>query len=273
MKQQKNTNKEPVNFIHQFLLSMEKISETPEMNPTHVSLYISLFALWNLNQFRNPISINRREVMSISRIGSKHTYHKCLRDLHQMNFLDYSPSHNPLKGSLIEMFIFSTSSDQVVNNSEVKNGTSVEQVLHPSLNSKKHLNLKQYINEEAVKSQKISGTLTETGEKLKAEINCAGIIKKTPFKAPKIDEVLQFFNIAVEKYSIPSRMAPIESEKFYNYYSSKGWKVGSNSPMKDWKAAVNNWLLNYTKFNQRPVSKNDAGKLHNKEEKSYDIPL
>jgi hypothetical protein len=257
MRKQKN-DKEPVNFIHQFLLSMEKISETPEMNPTHVSLYISLFALWNLNQFRNPISINRREVMSISRIGSKHTYHKCLRDLHKMNFLEYFPSHNPMKGSLIEMFIFSTSLEQAVNDSGVKNGTSAEQVLHPSLNSKNLLNKKEYIIKEDGKSEK--NALKKTGE------------KKT-FKPPTIDEITTFFTTSAEKYNIPSRIVPIESEKFYNYYSSKGWKVGSNSPMKDWKAAVNNWLLNFNKFNQIKVAKNEAGKLHSKEEKSYDIPL
>lgn len=33
---------------------------------------------------------------------------------------------------------------------------------------------------------------------------------------------------------------PIDAEAFVDFYSSKGWKVGS-SPMKDWKAAVRNW--------------------------------
>lgn len=269
MNKEKKNDKEPVNFIHQFLLSIEKISETPEMNPTHVSLYISLFALWNLNQFRNPISINRREVMSISRIGSKHTYHKCLRDLHKMNFLKYFPSHNPLKGSLIEMFIFSTSAEQVLNDSKGKIGTSEKQVLHPSLNNTKNLNNKQYVIGEDVKSEKANSELISTTLKSNGEGNS----KKTSFKSPTMDEVLSFFKIAVSKYNIPQRVAPIESEKFYNYYSSKGWKVGSKAPMKDWKAAVNNWLLNYNKFNQIPTSKNEAGKLHNREEKSYNIPL
>ena len=33
---------------------------------------------------------------------------------------------------------------------------------------------------------------------------------------------------------------PIDAEAFVDFYSSKGWKVGSSS-MKDWKAAVRNW--------------------------------
>ena len=33
----------------------------------------------------------------------------------------------------------------------------------------------------------------------------------------------------------------IDAQRFVDFYSSKGWKVGS-SPMKDWQAAVRNWV-------------------------------
>lgn len=36
-----------------------------------------------------------------------------------------------------------------------------------------------------------------------------------------------------------------EAEKFFDFYSSKGWMVGKNK-MKDWKAAVRNWLKSYS---------------------------
>ena len=32
----------------------------------------------------------------------------------------------------------------------------------------------------------------------------------------------------------------VDAERFVDFYTSKGWKVGNN-PMKDWKAAVRNW--------------------------------
>ena len=32
----------------------------------------------------------------------------------------------------------------------------------------------------------------------------------------------------------------VDAERFYDYYTSNGWKVGRN-PMKDWKAAVRRW--------------------------------
>lgn len=36
------------------------------------------------------------------------------------------------------------------------------------------------------------------------------------------------------------RKNDIDAEKWHNYYTSNGWKVGKN-PMKDWKAAVRTW--------------------------------
>ena len=35
----------------------------------------------------------------------------------------------------------------------------------------------------------------------------------------------------------------VDPEAFFDFYESKGWKVGRN-PMKDWKAAVRNWERN-----------------------------
>lgn len=53
-----------------------------------------------------------------------------------------------------------------------------------------------------------------------------------------------------------------ESESFVNFYESKGWMVG-RSKMKDWKAAVRNWIsrsnLPKTKrANQPPAENNNA---------------
>ena len=41
--------------------------------------------------------------------------------------------------------------------------------------------------------------------------------------------------------------AKIEAEKFVNYYTSNGWKVGKN-PMKSWGAAANNWITNSKQY-------------------------
>lgn len=47
----------------------------------------------------------------------------------------------------------------------------------------------------------------------------------------------------------------IDPERFVDYYSSVGWKVGRN-PMKDWKAAVRTWVRKASPLPATPESKN-----------------
>lgn len=54
-------------------------------------------------------------------------------------------------------------------------------------------------------------------------------------------------NISDIKEYASNNNLTLDAELFYDYYESKGWKVGS-SPMKDWKATVRNWVRrNYEK--------------------------
>lgn len=60
-------------------------------------------------------------------------------------------------------------------------------------------------------------------------------VETTPtgrMKKPGLDEVL----LQATKMGLPED----EARKFYDFYESKGWKVG-NSPMKLWTAALANW--------------------------------
>ncbi len=63
------------------------------------------------------------------------------------------------------------------------------------------------------------------------------------FVKPKLEEIREF---CFEKN------INIDVDRFFNYYESKGWKVGV-SPMKDWKAAVRNWAKNDSLYS-RPGS-------------------
>ena len=62
--------------------------------------------------------------------------------------------------------------------------------------------------------------------------------------------------------------AKIEAEKFVNYYTSNGWKVGKN-PMKSWTHAVNNWITNTKQYakgttNNKPkLNKHELDNLRN----------
>ncbi len=228
-----------MNYILQLTAAIEKISMETEFNPSHVSLYLALFHHWNTHRFINPISINRSEMMNVSKIGSKSTYHKCLKELHEKGFLIYHPSNNPLRGSVIDMTVFWTSTGQVVDNS----CTTSEQVVDKSCTSSEQV-LVPYINS-------INNT------------NSINNKKNTSFYLPSIEEVKEFFE------------NDLEAEKYFNYYSSKGWVVGNKSPMKDWKAAARNWKMNAEKFSSgtKQDPKGQTNRLHVNQNKDYSIPL
>lgn len=122
---------EEINYIKHLNGVFDQFSRDNRLNPTHISLYVALFQLWNINYFKEAFYINREEVMTYSKIGSKSTYHRCIKELSHWNYLLYTPSHNPFKGSRIKMFNFGTRSEQALypNNPEI--GTTHGQALVP----------------------------------------------------------------------------------------------------------------------------------------------
>ena len=66
------------------------------------------------------------------------------------------------------------------------------------------------------------------------------------FRKPTIEEIQAYCD---------ERNNGIDAERFFDYYESKGWKVGK-APMKDWKASVRTWERNNgnTKGNTKQTS-------------------
>ena len=122
---------EDINYIKHLNGVFAQFAKDNRLNPTHISLYIGLFQLWNQNYFVADFYISREEVMAYAKIGSKSTYHRCIRELSQWNYILYSPSHNPYKGSRIKMFDFGTSIGQAVDRHRTNIGTSTGQALVP----------------------------------------------------------------------------------------------------------------------------------------------
>lgn len=71
---------------------------------SHISLYLSLFYTWNAHRFSKRFPIYRDEIMKQSRIKSRSTYQKNLRDLEGFHLLKYYPSFSPNKPSQVAMF-------------------------------------------------------------------------------------------------------------------------------------------------------------------------
>lgn len=269
-----------MNYIRHLSAFYAKATIDDRLNPTHISLYHALFQFWNMNRFENPISVTRTQVVKFSKIGSHHTLYKCLYDLHKWGYIEYLPTHNPLKGSLVNMCIFDTStaqlepstcaeSEQVLHNNLCKSETSTAPVLHPSINNIKYINNK---TERGEKTQPQIPEIENSGFKnnggtIKPELSQENKRKKVApkkekvFVAPKLDEAVAFFNS--EKYP------EIEARKFFYHFEANGWKVGGKTPMKNWHAAAHNWILNVSRYETE--SKPNAVKLNTS--KDYGEPL
>ena len=72
--------KQEVNYIkHHIAVNMLLIDD--DLSAHHISLYNALFLIWNECGFDNELSINRNDVMKLSKIGSANTYTKALKEL------------------------------------------------------------------------------------------------------------------------------------------------------------------------------------------------
>lgn len=96
-----------MNYIKHLTGFFNHIAFEKSLNPTHISLYLIIFQYWNVNRFKNPITVSRCEMMKGSKISSNATYQKCIKELQRLGYLEYTPSFNPYSGTLITVFDFS----------------------------------------------------------------------------------------------------------------------------------------------------------------------
>lgn len=301
-----------MNYIKHLTGFFDKVAKDTLLNPTHVSLYIALFQFWNCNRFKNPISISRDEVMRISKISSKATYHKCLKALHSQGYIKYEPSYNPFRGSHVYLFNFSDemkpmlkseknaspnfepAGEQVADNSQTATETSPElvgeQVVVPSINNTNNSNttniekgLNGQVSEEKIEDSDFDfkNGNTEEKEKRSAEKekevveHISEVLTRTPEKPPEANSEKNSAIPLLKEvlaYFHEQDFPEIEANKFFNYFQSIGWLVGGKTPMADWPAAARNWMLNAPKYVTN--ERTDRSKhLDTSSSKDYSEPL
>ena len=272
-----------MNYIKHLTGFFEQIINDFDLNPTHISLYVSLFQQWNLNRFENPISITRDEVMRVSKIASYATYHKCMKDLHNKGYIQYIPSYNPFKESLVVMTDYTITqkptrktkkshsknewdNEQALNKPYTSTHTSTKQALVSSINiinSTNNTNIANF-EEQAITSKK------NTFKNQTAKKGKPGGAEKNEIP-PHWDRVFEYF--------ILKSSTRLEAEKFYNHFQSNGWLVGGKTKMKDWHAAARNWMLNSSNFKSKNIRHPELveglkpNHLHTTTQKNYGEPL
>lgn len=281
--------KQKVNYIVHLNNAFQKLNQDTRLSPFHISLYYSLFQYWNISKFRNPISISRDDQMQASKIGSVNTYLKCLKELDHWGYIKYEPSHNPMKGSLVYLFIFdntsnttnnittNTTSDNGTNNSSGKSSeTTLKKVVRPSINNSNSSNKQNIKNDESSPrtknnsktpsasdnnnsslprkkvAQKKEVSLFPSGEGRKGEgfPPSKGVPEGRGMSKPSQKEI--------ETHFAAKSWPTIEAQKFFNYYQSNGWLVGGKTPMQSWKACASNWILNAQKFNNGKTNQSNS---------------
>ena len=276
------------NYILHLNNSFKRFTVDEKATPFHISLYMALFQKWNSAKFRNPISIARDDLMYLSKIGSANTYIKCLKELHSWGYIKYVPSHSYHVGSKIYMYTFDTIKNTTTNKTnnnatDISNNktstktttqdvrpykNSIKQIKNNSNNEKERAhknNSESIFSEKEISNSNSQNEAGDSSKKNNSEKNSQAKNEK-----PTLEELSLYF---AEKQQQSN-----EAEKFYNYFESNGWLVGGKTPMKNWKAAANNWMLNSVKFskeksNQFSKSEHPAGKLHTETNKNYNEPL
>ena len=277
-----------MNYIKHLTGFFEKVSADYDLNPTHISLYMAIFQLWNQNRFQNPISISRDELMRISKIASTATYHKCMKDLTERGYVIYKPSFNPFKGSILEVCNLDFYTKPVPKKELKKHATKsknnqvieqvdeqlTEQALNKHQTSSKHVPYINIINntnsinldkQEISKNEEklISGNsnfdeVVETDLKVEYEKEkCHAELVEVKLREIKKKVEIEKTKPTLEEtqiFFLEKNFSEIEAQRFFNYFESNGWLVGGRTKMKDWKAAARNWMLNTKKFSKNQIT-------------------
>jgi hypothetical protein len=127
--------------------------------------------------------------------------------------------------------------------------------------------VKQVISkQEAKPKQDISKVEANVNvnDNVNENVNVNANVSRSRFRAPTYDEILNFMK---ERNSLAGNVwndgkVVTEAKAFFNHYESNGWMVGKNK-MKNWEAAVRNWMNNNSKFENQKPNQNEREKRNN----------
>jgi len=225
---------------------------------------MALFQYWNFNRFHNPFSIYRDNIMQLSKIGSKNTYHKCIKELHEAKYIYYHPSVNKFHLVRISIIPLDVQTEQPSRYKQldlfgIDNDTgSVPKEVPASTDNDtapvpKSVHI---IKPNSTKQKTVCNTprdfLKENGRNEEGNNTTRRVPKSVHDKnipspeglgvdIPEMKEVEEFFT----KHNYPSD----EAKKFFLYNQGKNWMLTDKLKIKDWHALAHKWMLNIKKSN------------------------
>lgn len=267
-----------MNYIRHLNAFFAVVRHDNRLTTSHISLYMALFQYWNFNRFQNPFTVYRNDIMRLSKIGSKNTYHKCMRELHQARYIFHHPSatkYQPVKISMtmldkaaqknpeqLELFAGNAAaagkSTEAFVSPKKKTGVNTEygtqrvsNLTDANINNEpeaipdpghliKHTNNKQERNTPAHQIFARNGKIQNA-------------INRPPFREPVPGEANELNGrpklVEIERFFRENKYAVSEARKFYNHYKAIGWKIQGKIPIEDWTALAEKWMVNTSKWN------------------------
>lgn len=134
-----------MNYIKHLKGFYQRLEDDEKITPHHISLYMALFQFWNNARFREQFDINRQEMMGMSRIGSPHTYARCMKDLNDWGYIEYSASSNRYSVSKVSCVRFDITNDTTTDiTTDTANDTATDTTSDTLfINNTNHINNKQ----------------------------------------------------------------------------------------------------------------------------------
>jgi hypothetical protein len=80
---------------------MAKIDRDSRINIWHKGLLMAMIQIYKEGDNQNPFQINRKKVMALAKIKGIPTYHKYMKHLQALDYIDYKPSFHPRLGSTV----------------------------------------------------------------------------------------------------------------------------------------------------------------------------
>lgn len=215
-----------MNYVRQMNAFSDHATADQRFSAYHITLYMALFQTCNKLRMQQTFAITRSHIMSVAKIGSKNTYYKCIKFLHNEGYIHYQPPASKNTHALITIAPFK---QPFPHHPQPR---PVPEMYPPQ--PKKDTAPGLELNQPSLPS----GTPPVPGvvpvykqtkqEKQKENTH-------TPFTPPSIAEVKKHFE-AIGK-------SDLEAQKFFHHYTANGWLQGGKTKIVVWQSAVETWLL------------------------------
>ena len=101
--------------LEQLITFIHKLTSDIRLKPSHLSLCLALCHAWMRSNFQNIFQVSRSKLMAASRIQSRATYHKVMKELQAFGYVKYTPSYHPVKGSSVGLVILFLEAIKVIS--------------------------------------------------------------------------------------------------------------------------------------------------------------